>query len=118
MLCPFVRRLQAFILVAAAVLFGTGLLGYVHALQHGREDAAEALAARTAGQPVDAHHEHDDNNCPTHAQLHMLLIVTGWALAFVCVGRPPVDAFVKVAIFISTRARARLSCRDPPLISI
>ena len=112
------RRSSAYLLLLLTfIAFGTGFLGYVHELQHDREDAATALAAHAMGRPVNSHPEHDDNNCPTHAQLYMLLILTGWALLLVCIGRSPRPVTVLPVIVNSFRIFWRIACRGPPMLS-
>lgn len=60
------QRISVIFLGLLWLMLGTGLLAYVHELDHQREDGRRGVPAR-----------HDDGNCPIHAQLHMPLQCAG-----------------------------------------
>lgn len=67
------RRCSAIFLVLWFAALGMGVLEVLHDWCHDREDALVDQADRAAGRPV-LPHEHDETNCPVHAQLHMPLV--------------------------------------------
>ncbi|MBV8781507.1 MAG: hypothetical protein JO353_08930 [Phycisphaerae bacterium] len=81
------RRLAASWLLLTFLLLGSGVLGYVHNLAHALEDAIEDASHRDDGSPIQhEQHEHDETNCPVHAQLHMPAISVAWTPLLVLLG--------------------------------
>jgi len=110
-----VRRVAAILLMLVFLALGTGALESLHNHVHALEDAAEAAAAKAAGKPVDLPHEHNENNCDVHAQLHLPLVTAAWVPLLVLLG-----AFVAFLTLlapppISRRPPLRIDCRGPPI---
>jgi len=112
-----VRRWAAIFLVVFYVGLGTGVLHYLHELDHAREDAREDAAALASGKPVQ-HHDHDD--CDVCAQFNVLVmwLSTPWT---------PLLAFLGLLVAILAllpippvyrRAPVRIDCRGPPALPI
>ena len=108
------KRIAAILLILCFTGIGTGALEYWHDLQHDAEDARADAIAKAAGQPV-LPHEHDESNCPVHAQLHMPLITTAWVPLLVCLGL--LIAFLSLIepSYVPTAISARIDCRGPPV---
>src|SRR5436305_4151533 len=95
-------RQGSFLLIAVFAMLGSGLAEHWHNLEHAREDAS--LIASALGSERGSSHlppNHNDSNCPTHAQLHLQILPAGWVPALVCVG-----------VFV-----AFLTMLTPPLVS-
>jgi hypothetical protein len=108
------KRVAPILLVIAFVALGSGMMAYLHNLQHAAEDAREDAVARASDKPVEQHH-HDESNCEVHAQLILAFFFDGWAMLF---------AFLNllVAVLVLTQIEQirqatllRVSCRGPPL---
>src|SRR5271165_7393482 len=91
------RRMIAIFLACWFVALGSGGLAALHDLQHHLEDAATAAADRAAGRPDKDPPQHDESNCPIHAQLHIPLIAAGWIPLLVRVG-PSIPLFPLLAV--------------------
>jgi hypothetical protein len=110
-----VRRIPAILLLIWFLGLGTGAMEYLHEQEHAREDARIDALATAAGMPVPAHHEHDDNNCPVHAQLHLPIISMGWLPILVCLGM-----WIGFLTLLNTPLIPRplftaVDCRGPPI---
>jgi len=112
------RKCVSLLLLLCFLALGSGLALHLHEQEHEREDAAQDAAAQAAGLPAPQHSEHDDNNCPIHAQLHMLM-VTGTT--------PPLLLLLGLAVAFLTELHpaAPLShaplvadCRGPPCLIV
>jgi hypothetical protein len=106
--------MASILLLFCFLLLGSGTLEYIHDLQHDAEDAREDAIARAANLPLQEHH-HDENNCPTHAALHMTFTVMAWVPILILLG-----LFVAFLSLLDTPlvARAipmRIDCRGPPV---
>jgi hypothetical protein len=104
-------------LLLVFLALGTGTLEYLHNLQHAQEDAREdALLARKGG-PLTPHesHEHDDSNCPVHAQLHLPLMSGGWVPLLVLLGLFVAFLSLLSQPLIHRAVPARIDCRGPPV---
>ena len=108
------RRCVSLSLLACFLALGSGFALYLHEQAHAREDALVAAAAKAAGLPAPDHPDHDDNNCPIHAQLHALmvagtvfpiLLLIGLAVAFLTELPPELP---------SSHAPLVSDCRGPP----
>ena len=108
------RRLTSILLLATFLGLGTGALAYLHECQHAAEDAVEDRDARAAGLPVE-HHQHDDSNCPVHAQLHMPLIAVAGVPPLALSGRMVGLVVVGRQSLPHRRPPGRADCRDPPM---
>jgi hypothetical protein len=111
------RRVPAILLLLCFLGLGTGAMEYFHEQEHAREDARLDAIAKAAGVPVPAHHEHDDSNCPVHAQLHLPLISIGWIPILVCLG-----LWIGFLTLLATPLIPRpvftcIDCRGPPVCS-
>ena len=108
------HRLSAIFLACWFVALGSGALAALHDLQHDREDAAIAAADRAAGRPERDAPQHDESNCPVHAQLHLPFIAAGWVPLLVCLGLFVAFLTLLPAPGVSYRSPVRLDCRGPP----
>jgi hypothetical protein len=108
-----VQRHASILLLGVFLGLGSGALEYMHNLQHAFEDARMDAMARKMHLPV-VPHQHDESNCPIHAQLHLqfvsldvmpLLICLGLFLAFLSLIESPL---------IGRLLPARIDCRGPP----
>lgn len=102
------RKICTILLLELWLLMGTGALAHLHSLQHRLEDAC----CQTSGS------QHDDRNCPIHAQLHAPIIAVDMPLSpvgpFQLLGKltaVPCESF-------SQASQQILSCRDPPAMSL
>jgi len=109
-----VKRITAILLACWFVALGSGALEALHDLQHDREDAAIAAADRAAGRPERDPPQHDESNCPVHAQLHIPFISAGWVPVLVCVGFFVAFLTLSPASLVSHRSPVRPDCRGPP----
>jgi hypothetical protein len=109
-----VRRITAILLASWFVALGSGALAALHDLQHDQEDAAIAAADRAAGRPQKEVPQHDESNCPVHAQLNIPFIAAGWVPLLVCLGLFLAFLSLLPASRVPCRAPARLGCRGPP----
>ncbi len=112
------RRCVSLTLLLCFLAMGSGFALYLHEQAHAREDAAIAAAAKAAGLPPPEPCDHDDNNCPIHAQLHMLmvsgtvlpiLLLLGLAAAFLT-ELPPQAPTSHVPLVAD--------CRGPPYVTL
>jgi len=102
------RRFALLLLLVCFLALGSGYALYLHEQEHAREDAEEAAALKAAGLPAPEHPDHDDNNCPVHAQLHMLM-VTGTVL--------PVIVLLGLAVAFLTELPAQAPTSHVPLVA-
>ncbi len=109
-----VRYVTATLLAICFMALGTGSLGYLHDLEHEREDAALAESPGQSPSQLPAHPVHDDTNCPLHAQLHMPMISIGWAPLLVCVGLFIAMASLAAPRLSPQRAAVPANSRGPP----
>jgi hypothetical protein len=120
-----VRYLATHGLLLTFLLLGSGALEYFHNWAHEMEDRlddqAQALAAPRPPAhmhpiPMAPHHEHDENNCEVHAQLHMAVIVISWTALLIRLGIW--IAFLSlIAIGLIPRLLPeRIDCRGPPVL--
>jgi hypothetical protein len=107
-------RFAAILLAMCFLAHGTGMLEYLHNLEHAREDAEEDAKILAAGQPVE-HHHHDETNCEVHAQLHMALFFTSWTPVLVFLGLFVAFLTLLAVPVVSHRSPRRIHCRGPPL---
>ena len=110
-----VRRLPAIVLAFCFLLLGTGTLEYLHNLDHAREDAKEAAIAKAAGLPVHEAPEHDETNCPVHAQLHMPTLPVAWVPLLIFIGLFVAFLTMLAPTIALQPAFARIDCRGPPV---
>ncbi len=104
-------------LMVCFLALGSGYALYLHEQQHAREDAAEAAACKSAGLPAPDHPDHDDNNCPVHAQLHMLM-VTATVLPVLLLLALVVAFLNELPPFVpASHAPLVADCRGPPLLA-
>jgi hypothetical protein len=110
------RRCASLLLMVCFLALGSGYALYLHEQQHAREDAAEAAACKAAGLPARDHPDHDDNNCPVHAQLHMLMVAGTVLPVLLLLGL--VVAFLTELLREAPKSHAPLiaDCRGPPLL--
>jgi hypothetical protein len=99
------RRAIGILLLLAFLGLGSGLLEYLHNLEHLREDAAAGT-----------HEEHDDSNCPVHRQLHLPLISAAAVPLLICVGLFVAFLTLLASQPSSHRPLVRLDCRGPPAL--
>jgi hypothetical protein len=118
-----VRRLAAHALLFTFLMLGSGALEYLHnwthELQDRLDDRAAALAAPTPPAhmhliPVQRHHEHDENNCEVHAQLHMAIIAFSWASLLIFLGIWVAFLTLLAIPLIPRLLPVRIDCRGPP----
>jgi hypothetical protein len=108
------RHIVSIPLVTFFLLQGSGVAEYLHNLQHAREDAIEDAAFKVDGKQAPAH-QHDENNCFVHAQLHIPTIATAWVPLLVFLG-VLVAFLTQIATpLVSRRALVRIDCRGPPV---
>src|SRR5262245_16718652 len=105
------RQFLAIILGACFLSLGTGVLEYLHNLQHEREDAA---VMAMAGQPAGQSPRHDDGNCSIHAQLHLPRVASGWAPLLIFLGLFTAFLATLAPKLAPQLALARIDCRGPP----
>jgi hypothetical protein len=110
-----VRRVAAILLMLSFLGLGSGVLEYLHNLQHEREDAAEPKLARAAGLPEQPHKTHDQTNCEFHAQLHVLMLSSGWVPLLVLLGVFIACLTTLAEPLVGQRIPLRIDCRGPPL---
>ncbi len=108
------HRITAIFLACWFVALGSGALAALHDLQHDCEDAAVAAADRAAGRPEKDPPQHDESNCPVHAQLHIPFISAGWVPLLVCLGLFAAFLTLLPAPRVPHRSPVRLDCRGPP----
>lgn len=113
---PGVYRLAALVLVCCYAALGSGAVERWHNAQHAAEDARVMAAARAAGVPMDHAPEHDDSNCPFHAQMHLSGLAIAWVPLLICLG-----FFITFLSMLPERLapqmRAALAtCRGPPAL--
>jgi hypothetical protein len=114
MIREMLRRCVSISLLICFLSLGSGFALFLHEQEHAREDAAEAAAAKTAGLPEPGHPEHDDNNCPIHAQLHMLMVTgtTAPVLLLLCLSVAFLTLLPESAL--TSRVPLVADCRGPP----
>ena len=112
-----VRRGAAIFLVVFYVGLGTGVLHYLHELDHAQEDAREDAAALAAGKPVQ-HHDHDD--CDVCAQFNVLVmwLSTPWTPLLAFLGLLVAFLALLPILPVCRRAPLRIDCRGPPALAI
>jgi hypothetical protein len=110
-----VKRWTSILLLGCFLCIGTGVLEFVHDLQHQAEDVRADAMARAAGRPIQ-HHEHDESNCDVCAQLHMAIIVYHWVPLLVLLGLLVAFLTQLDTPLIPLPMPARLSCRGPPAV--
>jgi hypothetical protein len=115
MVASAVRRPAAILLLLCFLGLGSGVLEYLHNLQHEREDAAEAQVARAAGLPQQPHKTHDETNCEFHAQLHVPMLSAGWVPLLVLLGVFVAYLTTLARPLVGQRIPLRIDCRGPPL---
>ena len=105
------RYWAAIPLICWFLIFGSGAVGYVHSLEHQREDAALAISAQIppSNSPV-----HDDTNCQMHAQLHMPMISVGYLPLLVCLGVFVAFLSMLTPALPSQRLPLAFNSRGPP----
>ena len=119
----------SYALLLTFLLMGSGALEYLHNRAHELEDrmedqkeaaaAAEALAALPLPPgmhriPVQRHHEHDENNCEVHAQLHMAIILYSWMPLLIWLGIWIAFLSLLAVPLIPRPLPERIDCRGPP----
>jgi hypothetical protein len=118
-----VRQLATFALLSTLLMIGTGALEYIHNWAHELEDQAddraqEALTPRVGASrhsiPAHPEHEHDENNCEVHAQLHMAIIVYGWTPFLIWLGIWIAFLTLLAVPLIPRLLPLRIDCRGPP----
>jgi len=118
-----VRSLATYALLGTFFLIGSGALEYVHNWAHELEDRlndqAEAAAApippaNLRRLPVHREHEHDENNCEVHAQLHMAIIVYSWTSELIWLGVWIAFLTLLAVPLIPRLLPVRIDCRGPP----
>lgn len=108
------RRCVSLSLLTCFLALGSGFALYLHEQAHARDDAEVAAAAKAAGMPAPEHPDHDDNNCPIHAQLHMLM-VTGTLLPILLLLGLAVAFLTELSPHVPTsHAPLVADCRGPP----
>ena len=108
------RRLPATLLLICYVMLGTGALARLHDLEHQREDAAELAEAQAAGLPVNPAPQHDENNCPVHAQLHLPSLPVAWMPLLISLGLFVAFLTLLAPALAPQPNFARIDCRGPP----
>ena len=108
------RRVAAILLLICFAALGTGTLEYLHNLQHAREDAVEAAAAKAAGLPEKSQPAHDETNCDVHAQLHVPLMAAAWVPVLVLLGLFVAFLTQLAPVPPVLELTTRLACRGPP----
>ena len=108
------NRLAAILLILCFAGIGSGALEYWHDLEHDVEDARADAIAKAAGLPV-VPHEHDESNCPVHAQLHMPLLTVAWVPLLVCLGLLIAFLTLIEPVYVPQPIPARIDCRGPPI---
>jgi hypothetical protein len=107
-----VRRLPAFILIAALLLLGTGGLEFAHNLEHAAIDSHRA-ASSPDDQPRPAP-VHNENNCEFHARLHLPVTLADSAPLLLYFEKLVALHVEHVSLLISQRAIDHCHCRGPP----
>jgi hypothetical protein len=119
-----VRCLAAYALLWTFLLIGSGALEYMHNWAHELEDRlsdqVEAAAAPTYPSnlhplPIHREHEHDENNCEVHAQIHMAIILNAWVPLLIRLGIWIAFLTLLAVPLIPRLLPARIDCRGPPL---
>jgi hypothetical protein len=105
-----VKRVCSILLIVAFAGLASGVVEYLHNLQHAEADSAQVDAAG-GGLPQ----RHDDSNCDLHRRLHMPALADQWVPLLVFLGF--VVAFLTL---LSPRlapqmAPACVACRGPPV---
>jgi hypothetical protein len=109
------------------LLLGSGALEYLHNRAHELEDrmedqkeamveamAAPPLPSNMRRIPVQRPHEHDENNCEMHAQLHLAVILYAWTPLLVCLGIWIAFLSLLAVALIPRPLPERIDCRGPP----
>jgi hypothetical protein len=122
-----VRNAASYALLITFLLMGTGALEYLHNWAHELEDrledqkeaVAEALAAPPLPPnmhriPMQRQHEHDENNCEVHAQLHMAIILYSWTPLLIWLGIWIAFLSLLAVPLIPRPLPERIDCRGPP----
>ena len=107
------RTAASNLLLLTFLALGTGALEHLHNLDHRRHDARLA-AAKNGEVPAQPGPLPDDNNCDTHAQLHLPVSVTGWTPLLVFLGLFVAFLTLLTPDPVSHRPLLRLDCRGPP----
>jgi hypothetical protein len=114
------------VLLFTFLLMGSGALEYwhnwAHELEDRLEDQAQARAlALVAPPPAHLHripvpprHQHDENNCEVHAQLHMAIIAYSWTPLLIWLGIWVAFLTLLAVPLIPRLLPARIDCRGPP----
>ena len=108
------RRAASILLLLCYAALGTGVVEFLHNLEHEREDAAIAAVAMAEGRPVDQHPIHDESNCKFHSLLHAPMLAAGWVPILICLGLFVGFLSLLTPELISQRAPLRIDCRGPP----
>jgi hypothetical protein len=108
------RRVASILLMLAFLALGSGGLEHLHNLDHQYDDARQHAAL---GKDADSSHPlplHSDNNCKTHAQLHLPVFAAAWTPLLICLGLFVAFLTLLTAAPLSYRPLMRLDCRGPP----
>jgi GAF domain-containing protein len=111
------RRVVAILFAGYIVALGAGAMEAWHDRVHAIEDAQDDALRWALGLPVAAHHEHDENNCDVHAQLHIPLLLSAWTGVLFFLGLLVISIVAAGHPWIDRRVHVRLDCRGPPAIS-
>jgi hypothetical protein len=111
------NRLASILLLICFAGLGSGAMKYLHDLQHDAEDAVTDALRKAAGLPIE-HHEHDETNCPVHAQLHMQFTATSYVAIIICLGLFVAFLTLLEKPLIPRQLPARIDCRGPPVLSL
>jgi hypothetical protein len=109
-----VKRIAAILLLFVFLGLGTGVLQYLHQLQHAAEDARYNALAKAAGLPP-VHQNHDESNCEFCAQLHIPLMLAGWTPILICLGLLVAFLTLIDLPLVALAVPARIDCRGPPV---
>ncbi len=108
------NRLAASILVLCYLALGSGAVERWHNARHAAEDAAIVAAAQKAGLPAPVLPTHNDNNCETHAQIHLSTMVIGWVQFLILVGLFVAFLTLLPVTPAGVKPLFALTCRGPP----
>lgn len=107
-------RFVASLLAVVFVLLGTGSLERWHNADHAQDDRIAAAAAERAGLPAEPAPLHDENNCVTHAQLHLVYAFVAWTLLVVFLALAVRFAVEATVPLLSRQPVYSIDCRGPP----
>lgn len=108
-------RFVASLLAVVFVLLGTGSLERWHNADHAEHDRIAAIAAEQAGLPAQPAPVHDENNCVTHAQLHLLYVFAAWTFLILFLAVAARFVAETTVPLLSRQAVYSIDCRGPPV---